>query len=91
VPAETDIDIHAVDAGYSIARHILAVLDDASDDGMRSHELAEILKHDVHRVGAWLRDLRCKDWITKAPVSPGSYIVRWYITDTGRAYLNAPE
>lgn len=85
------LDIHAVDNGYSVARHILVALDDSGTDGMKADELAQILHATGSQVGAWLRDLRCREWVTKRPVSPGSYIVRWYLTDTGRAYLDAPE
>jgi hypothetical protein len=85
------LDIHKVDKGYSIARHILTALDEASPDGLTAGELGSLLRTNGSRAGAWLRDLRCRDWVAKVPVSPGSYIVRWCITDAGRAYLNAPE
>lgn len=85
------VDIHKVDQGYSVARHILVALEDADSDGMGSAEVGELLHASGAQVGAWLRDLRCRGWVSKAPVSPGSFIVRWNITDAGRDYLNAPE
>lgn len=81
-------DIHKVDQGYSIARHILVALDDAGDDGLKADELGALLHASGSQVGAWLRDLRCRDWTKKVPVSPGSYIVRWYITPKGKDYLD---
>ena len=85
------VDIHKVDDGYSIARQILVSLDDAGDDGMTADELGAFLHASGAQVGAWLRDLRCRDWTEKRPITPGSFRVRWYITRKGREYLNAPE
>lgn len=85
------IDIHKVDEGYSVARHILVALDDADADGMLADELGALLHASGSRVGAWLRDLRCRGWVTKTKITPGSYITRWHITDAGRAYLDEPE
>lgn len=82
------IDIHKEDEGYSIAGHILEALEDAGDDGMKADEIGALLHASGSQVGAWLRDLRCREWTEKKPVSPGSYIVRWCITDKGRAYIN---
>lgn len=89
--AADQLDIHKVDQGYSIARHMLVALDEADADGMKAGELGALLHANGARVGAWLRDLRCRGWVSKSAVSPGSYIVRWHITDAGRDYLNAPE
>lgn len=90
MPAEK-IDIHKVDEGYSIARHILVALDDAGEDGLKAGEIGALLHASGGQVGAWLRDLRCRDWTKKEPVSPGSFIVRWFITDRGKKYLNEKE
>lgn len=85
------LDIHAVDDGYSVARHILVALDDAGADGMKSTELGALLHASGQTIGAWLRDLRTRGWVKKEHVTPGSYIVRWHLTEAGREYLNAPE
>jgi hypothetical protein len=84
-------NIHTVDEGYSVARHLLVALDDAGDDGCMSVDLGADLDATGAQVGAWLRDLRCRGWATCAPVSPASTRLRWYITDAGRSYLNEPE
>ena len=82
------VDIHRVDEnGYSVALHILTALDEAGDDGMKASELGTLVSVSGATVGAWMRDLRARGWAEKAPVSPGSYVVRWHITDAGRAYL----
>lgn len=85
------VDIHKVDQGYSVARHILVALEEQGADGVSSSDIGELLHASGAQVGAWLRDLRCRGQVEKRPVSPASFIVRWYITDAGRDYLNAPE
>jgi hypothetical protein len=82
------LDIHEVDEGYSVALQMLVFLDDAAADGLRAADLAALLRDDVYRAGAWLRDLRCRGWVYKQRVSPGRLETRWYITEGGHAYLN---
>lgn len=87
VPAKA-VNIHEVDDGYSVALHMLEALRDAEPDGLKADELGELLNTSGSRVGAWLRDLRCRDWTEKVPVTPSSHVVRWHITSAGEAELD---
>jgi DNA-binding MarR family transcriptional regulator len=66
------------------------LLDDNNRDGMLAETIGSMLGASGSQVGAWLRDLRCHGWVYKVPVSPSSCIVRWHLTEAGRAYLDEP-
>lgn len=87
-----NVDIHEVDSGtdYSVARHMLAELA-AHPEGLSADELGSLLGGlpNGHVVGQWLRDLRCRGWVSAQPVSPASTRVRWRITELGRSEVQA--